>query len=97
MTETETEKYNKHTKYICEWQKNKYKNDPIFREEKNKYMNEFNKNKYKNDAVFREKIRVYNKELYDKKKLMRAQELAESKLKDNLKIIEDQLENLTTI
>ena len=60
-------------------------------------MNEFHKNKYKNDAVFREKIRVYNKELYDKKKLIRIQELEESKLKDNLKIIEDKLNNLTTI
>jgi len=94
MTQTAQDKHANQLNYSRENNYNKYQNDPEFRAKKNKQMNEFNKNKYQNDEVFREKNRIYRKEFYQKNKLKR---LEESKLKDNLKKIEDQISNLTTV
>ena len=93
---SEIEKYEKRKAQINNCMKEKYHNDAETREKRKQWSKEYLTNRYNTDAEFKEKTKQYQRDLYQKRKAKRLIEMEELMLKENLKIIEDNLENLTT-
>jgi hypothetical protein len=93
---SEIEKYEKRKQQINNCMKNKYHNDPETKQRRNQWSKEYLTKRYNNDEEFKEKMKKYQRDLYYKKKAKRLIEIDELKLKENLKIIEDNLQKLTT-
>jgi len=94
---SEIEKYEIKKAKQNERMKLKYHTDPVEKAKRNKFTKEYLHNRYNNDDEFKAKMQKYQRERYQISKEKRLIEIEELKLKENLKEIEDKLENLTTI